>query len=69
MFKKLFGIKDKKENKQLDEIKDESLQQEGWEDQEFRSSEVVDNDKIEELDDPFNQLNATTYYDQEKKRN
>ncbi len=67
MFKKLFGIKDKKENKQLDEIKDESLQQEGWEDQEFRSSEVVDNDKIEELDDPFNQLNATTYYDQEKK--
>lgn len=61
MFKKLFGIKEKKEKKEkkeLEENKDASLQKEGWEDQEFRTSEIEGNEESEESDDPFNQLKS-----------
>jgi len=54
MFRKLFGLKDKKEN-QADKT-EEVLQDEGWEDQEFRSAELEENLSQEEVEDPFNQM-------------
>lgn len=54
MFRKLFGLKDKKENQE--DKKEEVLQEEGWEDQEFRSSELGEDLNQEEADDPFNQM-------------
>jgi fused signal recognition particle receptor len=54
MFRKLFGLKDKKEN-QADK-KEEVLQDEGWEDQDFRSAELEENLSQEAVDDPFNQM-------------
>lgn len=65
MFKKLFGIKDKKEKKESEKVKEDSLKEEGWEDQEFRSSEI-DADEIEEtVDDPFNQLKKVEAVEEE----
>ena len=54
MFRKLFGLKDKKENQA--EKTEEVLQDEGWEDQEFRSAELGESPATEEADDPFNQM-------------
>jgi len=60
MFKKLFGIKDKKEKEESKEVldQDDLLKEEGWEDQDFRAEELgVDvGDELLE-DDPFNQVN------------
>lgn len=56
MFKKLFGFKDKKSKKETVEEKEELLQEDGWENQEFRSEELEQKESMEILDDPFNQM-------------